>query len=54
MLYYILFEGVCFVLSYSKHIWNAYVAENLLKIKKTLKMRHAYNNDKTHLIILKR
>ncbi len=31
--YYILFEGVCFVLSYSTHIWNAYVARNLLEIK---------------------
>ncbi len=34
MSYHILFEGVCFVLSYSTHKWNAYVAENLLKIKK--------------------
>ncbi len=33
MSYYILFERVCFVLSYSKHIWNAYVAGNLLTIK---------------------
>ncbi len=39
------------VLSYSTHIWNAYVAGNLLKIKKTRKMKHAYNNDKTRLII---
>ncbi len=54
MSYYILFEGVCFVLSYSTHIWNAYVAGNLLKIKKTLKMKHAYNKAKTRLIILKR
>ncbi len=30
---HILFEGVCFVLSYSTHIWNAHVAGNLLKIK---------------------
>ncbi len=27
-------KGICFVLSYSTHIWNAYVAGNLLKIKK--------------------
>ncbi len=25
MSYHILFEGVCFVLSYPTHIWNAYV-----------------------------
>ncbi len=30
---------------------NAYVAGNLLKIKKR-KMMYAYNKDKTHLIIL--
>ncbi len=35
------------------HIWNAYVAGNLLKIKKTRKMKHACNKDKTRLIILK-
>ncbi len=52
MSYHILFEGVCFVLSYSTHIWNAHVAGNLLKIK-TRKMMHAYINDKTYLIILK-
>ncbi len=51
---HILFEGVCFVLSYSTHIWIAYVAGNLLKIKKTKKMKHAYNKDKARLIILKR
>ncbi len=34
MSYHILFEGACFVLSYSTHILNAYVAGNLLKIKK--------------------
>ncbi len=34
MSYHILFEGVCFVLSYSTHIWNAHVARNLLKMKK--------------------
>ncbi len=33
MSYHTLFEGVCFVLSYSTRIWNAYVAGNLLKIK---------------------
>ncbi len=32
MSYYILFEGVCLVLSYPTHIWNAYVAELFLKI----------------------
>ncbi len=32
MSYYILFDHI-FVLSYSTHIWNAYVAGNLLKIK---------------------
>ncbi len=53
MSYHILFEGVCFVLSYSTHVWNAYVAGNLLKIKNA-KMKHAYNKDKTRLIILKR
>ncbi len=34
MSYHTLFEVVCFVLSYSTHMWNAYVAENLLKVKK--------------------
>ncbi len=51
MSYHILFEGVCFVLSYPTHMWNAYVAEIFLKI---IKMRHAYKKDKTRLIILKR
>ncbi len=53
MSYHILFDVVCFVLSYSTHKWNAYVAGNLLKIKKTRKMKHAYNRDKTRLIIVK-
>ncbi len=48
MFYHILFDGVCFVLSYSTYIWNAYVAGNLLKIK------NAKNEDKTRLIFLKR
>ncbi len=34
MSYHILFEGIYFALSYSTHIWNAYIAGNLLKIKK--------------------
>ncbi len=34
MSYHVLFEGVCFVLSYSTHIWNAHVGGNLLNIKK--------------------
>ncbi len=33
MSYHILFEEIYFVLSYSTHIWNAYFAGNLLKIK---------------------
>ncbi len=37
--YHILFDGIYFVLSYFTHIWNAYVAENLLKIKKTRRMK---------------
>ncbi len=32
MSYHILFDGVCFVLSYPTHIWNAYVAEFFLEI----------------------
>ncbi len=52
--YHIFFEGACFVLSYVIHIRNAYVAGNLLKIKKTRKMKDVYNRDKTRLIILKR
>ncbi len=32
MSYHTLFEGVCFVLSYPTHIWNAYVAEIILEI----------------------
>ncbi len=34
MSYHILFEGGGFVLSYPTHIWNAYVAGNLLKKKR--------------------
>ncbi len=34
MSYHILFEGIFFVLSYSTHIWSAFIAGNLLKIKK--------------------
>ncbi len=33
------------------HTWNAYVAGNLLKIKKTGNMKHAYNKDKIRLTI---
>ncbi len=51
MSYHILFEGVGFVFSYSTHIRNAYVAGILLKIKK---VKHACNNAKIRLIILKR
>ncbi len=38
MLYHILFEGIYFILSYFI-IWNAYVAENVLKIKKESEAR---------------
>ncbi len=34
MSFHILFGGGCIALSYSTRIWNAYVAGNLLKIKK--------------------
>ncbi len=51
---HILFEGIYFVLSYSAHMWNAYVAGNLVKIYKTGKPMHVYNKDKTRSIILKR
>ncbi len=54
MLYHILFEGIYFALSYSTHMWNAYIAGNLLKIKKTRKMEHAYYKDKTCSLILER
>ncbi len=37
MSYHTLFEGIYFALSRSTHIWNAYVAENLLKNKKNAK-----------------
>ncbi len=53
MSYHILFEEVCFVLSYPTHIWNAYVAEFFLEIINA-KKEHAYKKDKTRLIILKR
>ncbi len=33
MSFHILFEGIYFVLTYSTHIWNAYVNGNLLEIK---------------------
>ncbi len=49
--YLIFFEWINFVLSYSTHIWNAYIAANLLKIKKEKKKKHACNKDKTHSII---
>ncbi len=52
MKYYILFKRIHFVLSYSTQRWNACVAGNFFKIKKTGKMKHAYNKDKTCLIIL--
>ncbi len=42
--YNILFEGIYFILSYSTHIWNAYIAVNLFK--KTRKMKHENNKDK--------
>ncbi len=47
---HILFEEIYFVLSYSTPIMNAYVAGNLLKIKKTEKMKHAYNKDKARSV----
>ncbi len=54
MSYHIMFEGIYVVLSYPTHIWSAYVAGNLLKIKKREKMKHVCKKDKTRLIILKR
>ncbi len=54
MSYHIFLEGVCFVLAYNTHIWKAYVAGNVIKIKKRKKMKHAYDKDKTRLLILKR
>ncbi len=33
MSYHILLEGIYFGLSYSTHIWNAYVAGNIFKIQ---------------------
>ncbi len=42
-----------FVLSYSTHIWNVYVAGNLLEIKKREK-RAMHVTTITRLIILKR
>ncbi len=50
---HILLEGIYFVLSYSTHICNAYIAGSLLKIKKR-KMKHAFNKEKAHSIILKK
>ncbi len=32
MSYHLLFEGINFVLSYTTHIWNAYVGEIFLEI----------------------
>ncbi len=54
MSYHILFKEIYFDLLCSSHIWSAYVAGNLIKIKKTGKMKYAYNKDKTLSIILKR
>ncbi len=55
---------ICSIISFLKgfnlfyHIPHTFVMhnvdENSLKIKKTRKMMHAYNKDKTRLIILKR
>ncbi len=53
MSYHILFKEIHLVLSYSTQRWNAYVVGNLLKIKKTGKMKLAYNKDKTRSIGLK-
>ncbi len=52
MSYHIVFEGIYFVLSNSTQIWTENVAGNLLKIKKTRKMKHVYNKDKKRAIIL--
>ncbi len=38
MSYHILFEGVCFVLSYPTHIWNAYGVENLHLVKEDMEV----------------
>ncbi len=42
-----------FALFYQIPHTYAYIAGNLLKIKKTGKMKHAYSKDKTRSIILK-
>ncbi len=39
MSYHILFEGGCFALSYSTHIWDAYVAENTFNYFETIVKR---------------
>ncbi len=41
-------------LLYSTQRRNAHVAEHFLKVKKTGKVKHTYNKDKTRLIDLKR
>ncbi len=51
---HILFKGIHFALPYSTQTWNAYFIERLLKIKKTGKIKHAFNKDKTRSIIFKR
>ncbi len=51
MSYHILFEGGCFALSYSTHIWNA-CCRKFIKNKETRKMKHAYNKGITRLIIV--
>ncbi len=50
---HILFKEIHFVLSYSTQRLDAYFAENLLKIKKTGKMKHVYNKAKTRSFSLK-
>ncbi len=47
---YILFKVIHFIESCSAHKWNAYVAENLLKIKSG-KIRHGFNSDKQTQIL---
>ncbi len=46
MSYHILFEGVCFVISYPTHIRNAYVAEIFLRNKKREKAPNAGGGSK--------
>ncbi len=53
MSYHILFEGFA-LFNHIPHTYGMHMSLEIYKNKKTRKMKHAYNKDKTCLINLKR